>query len=107
MGVFGKANEGAARLSSLLAMRAESANFDAPVRTKRLSSRPNPRELGVKAARVEEGTSQLGDNQKWPIVAYLGVFAEPGSSRSLAPCWVVSRGVWLKGVGKRAWVLAT
>ena len=58
-GVLGKANEGEARPSNLLAMRAESANLDAPVRTKRVSSRPNPRELGVKIERGGRGSSQL------------------------------------------------
>lgn len=50
-------------------MRAESASLDVPVRTRRFSSRPNPRELGVKITRAGEGTSQLGDSQKQPIEA--------------------------------------
>lgn len=81
--MFGKVKEGEDKLSSLLAMRAESANLDAPILTKRFSSSPNPRELGVKIIRVREGTIQPGADQKRPSLG--DVNGLEGLSRRLSP----------------------
>lgn len=50
-GVEGRVRDGPARVSSLLASRDVSARRDVPVRTRRVSSRPNPSELGVNFVR--------------------------------------------------------